>query len=324
MGGLEINQISDELSAVTGEDYIEVEEKQLDGSYITKKFKPGTMSNQDKNDVDITGGSISGTNITEKFVSVSDPAENGITQEQVDDNNGVLITLTTTGNVQTLPDPSLATVKKVTFINNDTSTDTIAIEGITLDPGTGQTFLWDGTAWGPTTLGITAIPVPQSQGGTGSSTGNVSFTSYNGLTLTEDTDGFDIAGGTANEKTLTVDETKSLSDKAEKSVTDWMFATHDNGPQSGAVTLTPSNGATQESAITGNITGITCALTATYPYLVWDIETDGDSYTLDATGFVTDGGNAITMPDTGKARLVFSLDADGTTKHLYLVSTDVA
>ena len=104
----------------------------------------------------------------------------------------------------------------------------------------------------------------------------------------------------------------------------WQFAAHNNGSQSGAVTLTPSNGATQESVITGNITGITCALSATYPYVVWDITTDGNDYTLDATGFVTDGGDAITLPDTGKARLLFSLDADGTTKHLYLVSTDVA
>ena len=105
---------------------------------------------------------------------------------------------------------------------------------------------------------------------------------------------------------------------------DWMFAKYDNGNQSGAITLTPSNGAAQESGITGNITGVTCGLSATYPYLIWDVATSGNSYTFDATGFVTDGGNSIILPDTGKARLLFSLDADGTTKHLYLVGTDIS
>ena len=37
-------------------------------------------------------------------------------------------------------------------------------------PGEGQCFLWDGTAWGPTDLGITDIPVKVVQGGTGAPT----------------------------------------------------------------------------------------------------------------------------------------------------------
>lgn len=104
----------------------------------------------------------------------------------------------------------------------------------------------------------------------------------------------------------------------------WMFTTHDNGSQSGAVTLTTSNGATQKSTITGNITGLTCALSTTYPYLVWEVTTNGIGYTLDLTGYETDGGNAITLPDTGKAIIILSLSADGSTKHALLSATDMA
>lgn len=105
---------------------------------------------------------------------------------------------------------------------------------------------------------------------------------------------------------------------------DWMFARYDNGNQSGALTLDPSKGATQKSTITGNITGVTCGLSTTYPYMIWDITTSGNGYTFDATGFVTDGGDSITLPNTGKARLLFSLDINGVTKQLYLVATNMA
>jgi hypothetical protein len=104
----------------------------------------------------------------------------------------------------------------------------------------------------------------------------------------------------------------------------WQSATHDNGNQSGAVTLTPSNGATQKSTITGNVTGLTCALSATYHYLIWEVTTNGDDYTLDLIGYETDGGNAIKLPNTGKAIILLSLSADGTTKYALLSATDVA
>lgn len=58
MGGIYINQISTELSSITGNDFIEVEVLQPDSSYITQKFKPGTLSNQNSNAVAITGGNI--------------------------------------------------------------------------------------------------------------------------------------------------------------------------------------------------------------------------------------------------------------------------
>ena len=40
------------------------------------------------------------------FTSLTDPAQNAITQATVDTYGGVVITLTTTGNSQTLPAPS--------------------------------------------------------------------------------------------------------------------------------------------------------------------------------------------------------------------------
>lgn len=119
-------------------------------------------------------------------------------------------------------------------------------------------------------------------------------------------------------------EVTAAEAKAASNFTVWQSATHDNGNQSGAVTLTPSNGATQKSTITGNVTGLTCALSATYPYIIWEVTTNGIGYTLDLTGYETDGGNAIKLPNTGKAIILLSLSADGTTKHALLSATDVA
>jgi len=104
---------------------------------------------------------------------------------------------------------------------------------------------------------------------------------------------------------------------------DWMFSTKDNGNVSGAVTITPTNGSRQKAAVTGNVTGLTCDLSATYPYVILSITTDG-AYTLDLMGWETDGGEAITLPDTGKCILTLMLDADGTTKYALLSATDIA
>jgi len=58
-------------------------------------------------------------------------------------------------------------------INNDTSTHSIPVVAnsvtFTITPGEAQMFIWDGSAWGPTDLGITDIPVKVVQGGTGAS-----------------------------------------------------------------------------------------------------------------------------------------------------------
>lgn len=135
----------------------------------------GTMSRQDADNVNITGGNISGVTFTDNFTTATDPALNAATtQTIIDDYNGVLITLTGAGNNQTLADPSAATVKKFTVINNDTSTNDVTVIANTvsyiISPGKAQTFSWDGDAWGPTDMGIVEIPVLVTQGGTGKAT----------------------------------------------------------------------------------------------------------------------------------------------------------
>lgn len=93
---------------------------------------------------------------------------------------GVVITTTTTGNSQTLASPTDTTAGKVfTVVNNDTSTNTVPVVAnsvtYTIAVGTGQSFVWDGSKWMPTSMGITAIPVTVAQGGTGRATGTSAY-----------------------------------------------------------------------------------------------------------------------------------------------------
>lgn len=88
---------------------------------------------------------------------------------------GTIITTTTTGNSQTLASPTDTTAGKIfTVVNNDTSTNTFAVVAnsvsYTIAIGSGQSFIWDGSKWMPTSMGITALPVTVSQGGTGLAT----------------------------------------------------------------------------------------------------------------------------------------------------------
>ncbi len=99
------------------------------------------------------------------------PTFAAVTTAIVDAYSGVIITTTTTGNAQTIQSPTVTTAGKIfTVVNNDTSTNSIAVNGITITAGEAQSFIWDGSAWGPTDLGITAIPVTVVQGGTGLTT----------------------------------------------------------------------------------------------------------------------------------------------------------
>ena len=124
----------------------------------------------------ITGGTIGGATITENLTTSTNPAANAaVTTAIVNSYNGVVVTLTTAGNTQTIQNPTTeATIRKFMVVNNDTSTHNLPVVAnsvtFTLTPGEGQCFLWDGSAWGPTDLGITSIPVPATQGGTGAST----------------------------------------------------------------------------------------------------------------------------------------------------------
>ena len=127
-------------------------------------------------DIVVTGGTIGGATITEAFTTLTNPATNAaVTTTIVDSYNGVVVTLSAAGNTQTIQNPTTAaTIRKFMVINNDTSNNNLSVVAnsvtFTLTPGEGQCFLWDGSAWGPTDLGITDIPVKITQGGTGAST----------------------------------------------------------------------------------------------------------------------------------------------------------
>lgn len=118
---------------------------------------------------------------TEFFTTATNPALNaGVSQTIVDTYTGIVITLSTTGNNQTLQSPSYTTGAKIfTVVNNDTSNNNVPVIAnsvtFTLTPGEAQSFVWDGSAWGPTDLGITAIPVVVAQGGSGRTTGTSAY-----------------------------------------------------------------------------------------------------------------------------------------------------
>ena len=82
-------------------------------------------------------------------------------------------------------------------INNDTSNNNLSVVAnsvtFVLTPGEGQCFLWDGSAWGPTDLGITSIPVPITQGGSGAVTAQAAINTLSAVS------------GATNEYVLTKD-----------------------------------------------------------------------------------------------------------------------
>lgn len=107
------------------------------------------------------------------MTTATDPLANAATSATiVGAYAGVIITTTGPGNSQTLGTPTDTTAGKVfTVVNNDTSTNTVPVVAnsisYTIAVGTGQSFIWDGSKWMPTSMGITAIPVEVAQGGTG-------------------------------------------------------------------------------------------------------------------------------------------------------------
>lgn len=130
--------------------------------------------------INVTGGTIAGVTFAESFTSATNPAANAaVSTAIVNTYNGVVVTLTGAGNSQTLQSPTTTTtIRKFIVINNDTSTHSLSViaNGVTftVTPGEAQMFIWDGSAWGPIDMGITAIPVPVNQGGTNKS----SWTQY--------------------------------------------------------------------------------------------------------------------------------------------------
>ena len=118
------------------------------------------------------GSGISADKTTLEMTTSTDPAANAaVSTTIVDLYGGVIITLTAAGVAQTIQSPTTLTPGKVfTVINDATSTHSISINGFTITPGEAQSFIWDGSAWGPTDIGITSVPVGLAQGGTGVTT----------------------------------------------------------------------------------------------------------------------------------------------------------
>jgi len=83
------------------------------------------------------------------YTDSTDPAINAaVSTSNIDSYDGVVITLTTTGNSQTLQSPTDTTAgKKFTVANKATSTDTITVNTVVLSPEESQGFLWDGADW---------------------------------------------------------------------------------------------------------------------------------------------------------------------------------
>lgn len=97
------------------------------------------------------------------YTSITDPALNAaVTMAIVDAYAGTVVTLTGAGNAQTISAPSASRVD-FTVINNDTSTDNLAVDGIDIEPGRAQKYVYDGSAWIPVEAvdagDITFIPV---------------------------------------------------------------------------------------------------------------------------------------------------------------------
>ncbi len=83
------------------------------------------------------------------YDAITDPAVNAaVTTAKVDTFAWTVITLTTTGNAQTLQNPTI-TIAGKTFevINNNTSTNSITVNWIILTPWELQWFVWDWDVW---------------------------------------------------------------------------------------------------------------------------------------------------------------------------------
>ena len=122
--------------------------------------------------VNSAGTDVAITGTTNMTTSTNPGVSVATTTAIVDAYAGVIILQNDgTPAAQTIGSPTVTTAGKIfTVVNNDTSVESVVVNGFTITPGEAQSFIWDGTAWGPTDLGITALPVPANQGGTGLST----------------------------------------------------------------------------------------------------------------------------------------------------------
>jgi len=103
---------------------------------------------------------VSGASADLPFTTATDPAiDAAVTTAIIDLNSGTVITLTTAGNSQTLGAPTDTTAGRKFFVlNNDTSTNSITVNGTTVGAGQYAEFRWDGTAWMFTSGGAASGP----------------------------------------------------------------------------------------------------------------------------------------------------------------------
>ena len=89
------------------------------------------------------------SNIAGTYHVMTNPGVNtAVTTAIVDDYAGIVVTLTTTGNAQTLQSPTdTAQVRWFTIANNDTSTNDLTVNTVPIPPGTAMMYMWDGTMW---------------------------------------------------------------------------------------------------------------------------------------------------------------------------------
>lgn len=102
---------------------------------------------------------------TRPLFAITDPtASEATSTDVVNTKAGALVTLTGPAPSQVLADPSNPDPGRwFTFLNNDTSTDSITVDGITVEPGEGINFVWDGTEWLPTGDGSDGSPSGDSE-----------------------------------------------------------------------------------------------------------------------------------------------------------------
>ena len=83
------------------------------------------------------------------FTTATDPAlDAAVTTGIIDLNSGTVITLTGVGNSQTLSAPTDTTAGRKFFVlNNDTSSNSLTVNGKGLGAGRFLEFRWDGTGW---------------------------------------------------------------------------------------------------------------------------------------------------------------------------------
>lgn len=82
-------------------------------------------------------------------IEITDPAvDAAVTQEIVDNNGGVVIVLTISGNSQIIADPIDTTERRdFTVANSSSSSNSISINGEILSPGKYMTWVWEGLEW---------------------------------------------------------------------------------------------------------------------------------------------------------------------------------